>query len=427
MKRTELLFVLILFSFAGFAQDLGYAKQIVNTLSSPAFKGRGYVEKGDKISADYIAGEFQSLGLSPITEKSYFQKFDISVNTLPSLVFLKINDTELKPAVDYLIEPASPSVNGIFPVVSISREQLGSKEELESAVSKASGAFLLIDSRKEKEESPEIKKQTDENVKFLTETAEGNMKGIIILTNEKLTWRAAIKQGIRPVVTLKKDMDPKTIKTVDIRVNAKFIKKYETQNVIGYIRGNVEPDSMIVMTAHYDHLGMMGRKVYFPGANDNASGVAMVLNMAKHYAQARPKYTMVFVTLTGEEYGLLGSKAFVANPPVDLKKIKFLVNFDMAGTGDDGITVVNGSIFKKQFDTIKSINDKYHLVPAVKVRGEACNSDHCPFYQQGVPSFFIYTMGGISAYHDIYDRFETLPFTVFADYCNLMIRFFDTL
>jgi aminopeptidase YwaD len=74
-----------------------------------------------------------------------------------------------------------------------------------------------------------------------------------------------------------------------------------------------------------------------------------------------------------------------------------------------------------------SINDRNQLLPKVASRGAACNSDHCMFHQKGVPCFYIYTLGGIQAYHDIYDRCETLPLTEFSDYCRLMILFFDSI
>ena len=182
---------------------------------------------------------------------------------------------------------------------------------------------------------------------------------------------------------------------------------------------------MIVVLAHYDHLGKMGRDTYFPGANDNASGVAMILNLAKYYSANKPEYTMVFVALGAEELGLLGAKAFTDNPPVDLKKIKFLVNFDLAGTGDEGIKVVNGSVFRNKFDLLTRINDEKKLLPKVDIRGPACNSDHCLFYQKGVPCFYIYTLGGIQAYHDVSDKSDTLPLTEFVDFCSLIIEFFD--
>ena len=98
----------------------------------------------------------------------------------------------------------------------------------------------------------------------------------------------------------------------------------------------------------------------------------------------------------------------------------------MAGTGDKGIKVVNGTVFRKEFDLLNDLNQENNYIHSVNIRGESCNSDHCMFYRQGVPSFFIYTLGGIQAYHDIYDRFETLPLTAFEGYSELMIHFFDT-
>jgi len=110
-----------------------------------------------------------------------------------------------------------------------------------------------------------------------------------------------------------------------------------------------------------------------------------------------------------------------------LDEIKFLINCDLAGTGDEGITVVNGTVYKKQFKKLAKINVKKHYLTKVKVRGRAANSDHYWFSQKGVPAIFIYTMGGISAYHDVYDKAETLPLTEFDDYSQLLIDFIGKL
>jgi len=136
---------------------------------------------------------------------------------------------------------------------------------------------------------------------------------------------------------------------------------------------------------------------------------------------------MVFICLSAEEIGLYGGKEFTENPLIKLEKIKFLVNFNLAGTGEEGIRVVNGSVFKDKFDLLTKINTENKLLPKVDIRGAACNSDHCLFYQEGVPCFYIYTQGGIKAYHDVYDKYETLPLTEFVDYNTLMIKFFDNL
>jgi Zn-dependent M28 family amino/carboxypeptidase len=222
-------------------------------------------------------------------------------------------------------------------------------------------------------------------------------------------------------------MDLNRFNSLEISLDNKFIEKYETQNIVGYLQGSVKPDSFIVVTAHYDHLGKMGKEIYFPGANDNASGMAMILDLASYYAKNPPKYSIVFIALSAEEVGILGAREFTEHPLIKLEKIKFLVNFDIAGTGDEGIRVVNGSVYKDKFDLLTGINTEQKLLPKVDIRGAACNSDHCLFYQKGVPCFYIYTQGGIKAYHDVYDKYETLPFTEFAHYRTLMIKFFDAL
>jgi Zn-dependent M28 family amino/carboxypeptidase len=85
----------------------------------------------------------------------------------------------------------------------------------------------------------------------------------------------------------------------------------------------------------------MGEDTYFPGANDNASGISLLMNLAKYYAANPQEYSIGFICFAGEEAGLVGSHYFTENPLVSLKKVRFLLNTDLAGTGEEGITVVN--------------------------------------------------------------------------------------
>jgi Zn-dependent M28 family amino/carboxypeptidase len=155
--------------------------------------------------------------------------------------------------------------------------------------------------------------------------------------------------------------------------------------------------------------------------------VSVLLNLVKHYVKNPPKYKTLFIFFAGEEAGLLGSKYFVESKVVDLKKIKFLINLDLLGTGDDGIMVVNGYTFEKQFSLLESINKEKNLVKEIKRRGKASNSDHYWFSEAGVPCFFIYTLGGIKAYHDIYDVAKTLPLTDYVDVFKLVTEFTNQL
>jgi Zn-dependent M28 family amino/carboxypeptidase len=105
-------------------------------------------------------------------------------------------------------------------------------------------------------------------------------------------------------------------------------------NVVGMIQGTRTPDEYIVVTAHFDHLGV-GRPVngdsIYNGADDNASGTVALLAMARHFMRSRPAHSIVFALVDGEEAGDLGSKALVANPPVPLEQMLIDVNMDMVG------------------------------------------------------------------------------------------------
>lgn len=103
------------------------------------------------------------------------------------------------------------------------------------------------------------------------------------------------------------------------------------------------------------------------------------------------------------------------------------MNTDLAGTGEEGITIVNATEFKDEFELIKKINQENNYLKAINARGKAANSDHYFFTEKGVPSFFFYTQGGIGAYHDIFDLPETLPLTEHEDLFKLITSFFKEL
>ena len=426
MKRLNFLIISLTLSVILYSQDLEYAKTIVQKLASPELKGRGYTENGNILAAEYISSEYKRIGLLPFG-KSYYQKFNIPVNTFPNEVSVKINGEVLKPGIDYLIESSSPSIRGKINFVKADRTGIDTKEKFIDLIRKAGENFILIDNTTKSTENKELNKTIDEYISFLKYSPQILCKGVIIFTKEKLTWDNSTKLNVRPIILINKEIDLNSFNSVELKIDNKFIDKYETQNIVGYIKGSLKPDSFIVVTAHYDHLGKMGKDTYFPGANDNASGIAMTLNLVNYYSKNQPKYSMVFICLSAEEVGLYGAKEFTENPLIKLEKIKFLVNFDLAGTGEEGIRVVNGSVFKDKFDLLTKINTENKLLPKVDIRGAACNSDHCLFYKKGVPCFYIYTQGGIKAYHDVYDKYETLPLTEFVYYNTLMIKFFDNL
>ncbi len=425
MKKTILILLsLLLGSVALIAQDLSYARKIVDTLTSQEFAGRGYVEKGHLKAANYIRGQYAALGLNSFSD-DYFQPFKVKVNTFPASMELSFDDKELIPGEDFHVDAASSSAKGTFEVIKVKKEKLLKDPVFQAIIDYASGKILLIDERDFATASEEASEDIRQRMNYLKYNSEISIAGTILLTHNKLTWHQSVQQGPRVSFVVKGDYDINKLKKVRINVDAK-LKELETQNVIGYVEGTEKPDSFLVATAHYDHLGKMGESVYFPGANDNASGVAMLLNLAKYFKNNPPAYSFVFIALGAEELGIVGARHFVENPVINLDGIKFLINFDLAGTGVEGIKVVNGKVYRDKFDRLLQYNATNNYLKAVKIRGEACISDHCPFYRQEVPSFYIYTLGGIKAYHDIYDKAETLPLTEFVDYYRLMVDFYKS-
>nr|WP_321454247.1 M28 family peptidase [uncultured Carboxylicivirga sp.] len=407
------------------AQNLDYAKSIIEKLASPEFKGRGYVEKGNGIAAEFISSEYANMGLKSF-QKNYYQHFKIDVNTFPDNLIFKVDDELLNPGKDFLIDPMSPSVKGTFDTYLIKKQDLLIEQKVKEAIQNSRNKLLVIDERGYSSDNKEEIKKMNELINFLKYNPQLPTAGTILLTSKKLTWSVSSIQASKPILTLKKDQDFQMGSKVELKVDAKLIKNYKTQNIIGYIKGQEVPDSFFVVTAHYDHLGKMGKSVYIPGANDNASGVAMLLNLARYFKKNPPKYSMAFICLRAEELGIQGAKYYTEHPLFDLNLIKFLVNFDLAGTGDEGIKVVNATVHKEAFALLKDLNYANNYLASVQSRGPACNSDHCMFHEKQVPCFYIYTLGGIQAYHDIYDKYETLPLTEFEDYSTLMIDFFKS-
>ena len=403
-----------------YAQDSAYARKIIDTLTSPYFFGRGYVNNGDNKAAAYVADKFFESRISAYPH-GYFQPFMMNVNTFPSKMFVQVDNKVLAAGKDYIVSAESKGKKGKFKLVKI--ESIATQSSTgEWQYNLCDGKTILI-----VDDSTKVGGGLKSFLKILEEKNCFGAAGFIELNGTKLTMDMSME--VKPylhLIVMKKSFDANA-KIVTINIQNK-LENVQSQNVVGYIQGTRKPDSMIVLTAHYDHLGGMGGTVYFPGANDNASGISMLLSLAKYYSDIdhRPEYTIVFIAFGGEEVGLIGSQYFAQYPLISLNKIRFLLNMDIMGTGEEGIKVVNATEFKKDFDTLVKLNDENHLLKSVQPRGTAANSDHYPFFMKGVKCFFIYTLGGINAYHDIYDRTETLPLTEFNDLEKLIKLFVES-
>ena len=404
--------------------QLETARMVIQDLSAPEMHGRAYVKNGHKKAAAYLAKEFKRRGLQKFGS-SYLQRFPISVNTQPGALDLKIDGKTLVPGKDYLIDPSSPSLKGTYDCIMMGIADLLDENVFVQKLNKSKDKVILVDLYKLETQSKQAAAKILEIVRFLRYSDAHPAAATLVFSSKKLTWNGSTIQSKKPSFTIERQVEIKKIQQVSIHCKSRFRKKTISQNVMGFLKGSAASDSLLVISAHYDHLGRMGKNTYFPGANDNASGVALLLDLAKYFSTSknRPKYSLVFLAFGAEELGLLGSKYFVNHPPFALKNIKFLLNFDLAGTGSKGIQVVNATTYPNQFKTLQTLNQKQRYVKEIKARGPACNSDHCSFDSFQVPSFYSYTLGGIAAYHDVYDRFETLPLTSFEGYANLMKAF----
>lgn len=378
--KLKLTSLLLFICFIAHAQDRIFARKMLDTLTSTHFWGRGYTNDGVLKAADFLTSQLKSYGLQPMDGKNYLQYFSYPVNTFPGKMEVTLNGLALLPGSDFIISPDSRGVKG-------------------------SGRLIQKDS-----------------VTFVD-----TVNKILVVFEKKLTWSVEAKALPYTVIELDRNKVNVIPQTIKANIENKEIASFKTANICSIVKGTAKPDSIIVYTAHYDHLGGMGSKTYFPGANDNASGVVQLLTLAKYYAAHSQPYSMAFILFSGEEAGLLGSKYFTDNPLIPLSNIRFLVNLDLEGTGIDGITVVNATVYPKEFAMLKQINEKDKYMVKINSRGKAANSDHYLFTEKGVPAFYIYTLGGIQAYHDIYDVSATLPLNKYEDEFRLLVKFNDGL
>jgi aminopeptidase YwaD len=328
----------------------------------------------------FLTAQFQACGLDPLDGRHFDQSFKYNINTFPGKMEVSVNGQALIPGKEFIVGNQSRGFKGTV-----------------NLVQKDSVTFVNPD------------------------------KHIIVSLQKKLTWSAEQQVGDYTLIQIDKKALKQAPATISIDIENKLINNFRADNICAMVKRTARPDSFIVYTAHYDHLGGMGNKTYFPGANDNASGVSLLMGLAKYYAAHPQRYSMVFICFAGEEAGLLGSKYFTEHPLIPLNKIRLLTNLDLEGTGEEGIMMVNATVYPKEYNLLKQINTEGHLLSKVASRGKAANSDHYYFTEKGAPAIYIYTMGGIKAYHDVFDISATLPLNEYEHLFTLFVRFNEAL
>ena len=197
-------------------------------------------------------------------------------------------------------------------------------------------------------------------------------------------------------------------------------------NVIGFIDNQAE--NTVIIGAHYDHLGYGAEgslyrgetKEIHNGADDNASGVGVLLDLAKKLKDTNKSNNYLFITFSGEEMGLLGSNYYAKNPTVSNDKANYMINMDMVGRlkADSTLAVYGvgtSPIFKQ---TLKAHNDKFKLVQNESGVGP---SDHTSFYNVDVPVLHFFT-GQHEDYHKPSDDFDKLNYDGMSTISNYIFE-----
>ena len=388
----------------------------VAALAGDTLAGRGYgPADGARRAARYLAGRFAKLQLEPYGDsagRSYYQHFTLPVNTFPGDLDLRLDDLKLRPGLDFIAAPDCPTahVQGRLLVLDSTWFYLDSADVLYHLKPRSLAGNILVISADDEDLLPTLPRAIRAWV--------ASAAAVLVLEPEKLTASLARRQKTQPWIRVLDEAWRRagSPRSASLNVNARLEPAYPALNLIGRVggryNGQTRTDSVLIVTAHYDHLGRQGRRATFFGANDNASGAAMLLELADAIATAPLRCDVIFILFGGEEVGLLGSQWCVEHPPVPVPQISFLLNLDLEGFGD-GITVVNATLFPRQFELLQDLNatadpGRQPLLPKLKPRGRAANSDHFPFSERDVPAFFAYSLGGPGYYHDVLDRPESL-------------------
>ena len=396
------------------AQDAEHFEKIVRNLSSSRFQGRGYARDGANKAGKYLVKEFRKAGADEVTT----QPFTIDINTFCGSMDIRADGRKLRPGVDFSMREYSPGVRGEFPVYYVDTLNFNPDRIYEDLARPENEGCLVC---------CEFWFTYRHRDVFSRLQKAGELPNAGLL----YTWEAPVKffkaYGERVVDKPIIWVTPEAIdgvKRVKAKVDNEFLKDFGLFNVIAKVEG-ARHDSCYVFTAHYDHLGNLGKKVYYPGANDNASGTAAIVTLAGHYAKNRPEFDMYFVAFSGEDANLRGSSWFVEHPVVPLDRIKFLFNIDMIGDDNPVLYCEVSDAGMSQFPKFEAVNADLRLFPSLNRGDLAANSDHYPFAVRGVPCIFLEDKEGSAFpyYHTPEDNVKTVKFDSYEPVFKLVTGF----
>jgi hypothetical protein len=488
----------LLLSFASYSQkkeelEIHYAQTItgedlkkhLSVLASDEYEGRETGEKGQKMAATYIAKQFKNSGLKAgYYDTSYFQRYPMDIQYKKE-VFLNVNNNQYNPESDYLsfygLSEQTINTNNIF-FAGYGMDD--SKYNDYKNVNVKDKVVLIFDGEPMNKDSvyyvSGTKKPTDwsTNYKRKEEIARNlDAKALLIVVNnidsaykqyrhrligksikvksnkkekipvifisEKIADNISSSQ--RAVISEWKNEIEKTGKTIskeltcNLKIEIKIEEKHlSAENVLGYIEGTDLKNELLVLSAHYDHLGMEAGQV-FNGADDDGSGTVSIIELAQTFALAKkeghgPRRSMLFITFSGEEKGLLGSEYYTDNPVYPLKNTIADLNIDMIGRVDakhkDSIEYVYVIGSDKLSSELHRINENanrqfcklkldYTFNNVHDPNRFYYRSDHYNFAKNNIPVIF-YFNGTHEDYHKETDEISKINFDLMEKRARLV-------
>lgn len=462
--------LIILISALTFAQsDFIKSENLMKTveyLASEELEGRLGGSEGYYKAAVFIANEFSKIGLQPFQGKSYFQKFNVEYNEVfPPCSLNLIEDDkivkEYKLGDDYVFRgfTGSGDIKGqvVFAGYGISSEEIDYNDyagidvkDKIVMVFKENPRWKIND-KNWPEGTPRPKSIVAANhgakailfVSFPNDQYPRKPIGSVLHgSGEQLTDFPQLHIDLHVADDLfknsgytltelqtkideeKKPFSVELNSKVQIVVNAKYEKEKETVNIISILPGSDEKlkDEYVILGAHLDHVGQQGKEIYFPGANDNASGSAAVLEIARAFAEqnVQTKRSILFVLFSNEESGLEGAQFLTDNLPVDKAKITAMLNMDCVGHGDS-IQLGNGKSVPNLWNLAREL-DKQNANLSVDATWAGGGADLSPFHNLGIPGLYFASRFSYTHLHSTTDKPGTLNPILIEEITKLAFR-----
>jgi len=468
MKKILLLILFLTLGVRNYSQTKSLASVIDKTdlrnyitiLTSDSLNGRFTGTIGQKKAAKFISDKFKEIGLLDINNSEFLEKFNLT-QTKWGQVYLKTKNKKLNNFINliYMGEPNNDEIEievifgglGIpehlnkinvenrFVLVFTDNLRAPNKSIRDLKERKALGLILVNPNNSTQFES--MKKTLKdfilkERMVFPRNDSTINhsanfLNQIIIPTNQLKVIIGKSQNQLNKLIKSNK-IENCPISKVKIK-REKIIKNIETENVIGYLNGN--SDKSILISAHYDHLGEKG-KLYYPGADDNASGISALLELAENFINIKNlKYNIIFLATSGEEVGLLGSDYHVNNSNFNPENIIVNLNMDMISRTDNKHntkenylysigTDINPEIavyFKKADDLFLDCYFDYSYDNSNDLSGVYHRSDQYSFYKKKIPSIMLFS-GLHEDYHKLSDKVDKIDFNLLENRVKLISK-----